>query len=323
MLDYASVVQTPSKEKSQQMKSASKQVKPHTPSNPPQSEMVQELKTSPAKTPIIPGDPGTPTPLSKTIKKNKSGSKKKKSKRERVSSYCWIYYDLDEDKEIDYMRDFYDQCEGKKMNKKKLGLDTEYTKKKTEEENPKNLKVDDKNQKKPLQAMNSSSKKVLDVTNNLLERLMKYGRLDDVDASIKRRQHSNDNFYVDDEFINDPQEKGVNMIMEQIESEYSDYFMIEGDENLFEKSREYQERMNEINYRNKMNKKNVQEKHRQQLKKRNEQNELKMLLNTNLSELKDKVAARNEAEENRGMVQEGESKVVANNVGQGIEPKNG
>ena len=65
----------------------------------------------------------------------------------------------------------------------------------------------------------------MDVVNSIQERIVKYGRLSEDLQTIKRKQHNNDDFYEQDDFIDDPEEDATLLqSMARITSKYTDYF---------------------------------------------------------------------------------------------------
>lgn len=213
-----------------------------------------------------------------------------KPKREKVKDYKWLYYDIVEHKEVDYLGDFLYLTSGKKLNKFRLGLHQEKKKKK-------NADAEGLGKRDLPININSSSKKVMDVANNILERLMKYGRLDDGKNLITKKTNSNINAYQKDDFIEDPEETMIADNMEQFEAQYEDFFVVKGDMSKFERSSRYLDRIQEINSRNRVNKNRETQRIKRNNRRRQENNELKMLQNTDIQQLRDKIDKRNELKE--------------------------
>ncbi len=64
-------------------------------------------------------------------------------------------------------------------------------------------------------------------------RLISNGQLDDEKNMIKRKKHNNDNFYEDDDFINDDEDLCK---IQKYTCEYDDYFCFKGNIKEFKKS---------------------------------------------------------------------------------------
>jgi hypothetical protein len=148
-------------------------------------------------------------------------STSKLKKKEKVKDYKWLYYDISEEKEIDYIGDFLYLTRGKKLNKIRLGLHDEAKKKINPSEETGNVDLN--------MNINSSSKKVMDVANNLMERLIKFGRLDAPRNIVTRHHNSQLNAYIYDDFIEDPDEAVKVEELVQFDAKYEDFFVVDGD----------------------------------------------------------------------------------------------
>ena len=83
---------------------------------------------------------------------------------------------------------------------------------------------------------------------------MKFGRLDVGKNLVAKKASSNINAYIQDDFIEDPEEVMTTEDMEMFETQYEDFFMVAGDMKKFETSKNYQDRIDLINTRNRANK---------------------------------------------------------------------
>lgn len=176
---------------------------------------------------------------------------------------------------MDYLADFLYLTKDYKLNKQKLGLHQEKLKKKIEE-------ADEPGKRELPININSSNRKIMDVANSLQERLMKFGRLDVGKNLVAKKASSNVNAYIQDDFIEDPEEVMVTEDMEMFETQYEDFFVVVGDMRRFEASKNYQDRIDLISSRNRANKNREQQRIKKNNRKRQENNEIKMLQNTNI-----------------------------------------
>lgn len=193
-------------------------------------------------------------------------TKNVEKKKNKVSSYKWVCFKPYEISECNYLKEFEKACKDKVINRQKLGLnpdknvllkngsDSLLNKRKPETDEP----LDDFSGKPP-QGLNSG-KRFQDIVESMHHRLMKFGRLDDDVTTIKRKNHNNFDFYVQDEFIDDPRDTGQDM--EHFETKIDDYFMVKGNLSSFMKSEFYTGRVSEMKTRKVENKK-VQKIHSQ------------------------------------------------------------
>jgi hypothetical protein len=162
---------------------------------------------------------------------NKINEREDESQR-KVGTYSWKKYCPTEKREINYIGDFLKENEGAKILRKKLGL------------------VDsnegEKNGAKKADALtfNSSNVRLMDVAENIMNRLVNTGGLDEEKNIIKRKRHNNDNFYEQDEFIDDQPD---HCRIQQYVTKYEDFFAFEGSKEDFMNSPRYHSRINEIN----------------------------------------------------------------------------
>ena len=209
--------------------------------------------------------------------------------RQKVKDYMWLYYDENEDKEIDYLEDFLYLNKGLKISKNRLGLWQEKLKNKKNSSGKEDF-VDPILGKRALpQALNSSSKKVMDVANNIMERLIKFGRLSSDHNTIKRKQHNHRDFYEQDEFIDDPEDLTFTNNMEQFESKFGDFFVVSGGIDKFKKSERYLRRLEEMSQHNRNNKTKELAQMKKQMRKRRDKNDLKMIANSDIESLRKKL----------------------------------
>lgn len=145
--------------------------------------------------------------------------------------------------------------------------------------------------------LNSSNRKIMDVANSLQERLMKFGRLDVGKNLVAKKASSNINAYIQDDFIEDPEEVMATEDMEMFETQYDDFFVVVGDMKKFETSKSYQDRIDLISSRNRANKNRELQRIKKNNRKRQENNEIKMLQNTNIQKLKEKINRKKNGEE--------------------------
>jgi len=207
-------------------------------------------------------------------------------KKHKISDYSWMHYDIEKDPEINYLEDFLDLCGDQKISKIKLGLATTAEKKRSGKQDEAN----GENEQKMPPMMSSSNRKLIDVANNLKERLLKFGGLYDDSDPIKKRNNKTGDFYDDDDpFIDDGDDRAPERVAEQIESFYNDYFIFEGDEKSFKKSKYFAERVSALAARKRRIKLKEQQKQKKELEKRNRENELRMLQNSNISEIKARI----------------------------------
>jgi len=198
-----------------------------------------------------------------------------KGKKDKIRDYSWLYYDITDQKEIDYLADFLYLTRDSKLNKQRLGLHQERQKKKIEE-------TDELGKRELPININSSNRKIMDVANSLQERLMKFGRLDVGKNLVAKKASSNINAYIQDDFIEDPEEVMITEDMETFETQYEDFFVVVGDMRKFETSKNYLDRIDLINTRNRANKNRELQRIKKNNRKRQENNEIKMLQNTNI-----------------------------------------
>lgn len=198
-----------------------------------------------------------------------------KVKKDKIRDYSWLYYDITDQKEIDYLADFLYLTRDSKLNKQRLGLHQERQKKKIEE-------TDELGKRELPININSSNRKIMDVANSLQERLMKFGRLDVGKNLVAKKASSNINAYIQDDFIEDPEEVMITEDMETFETQYEDFFVVIGDMRKFETSKNYLDRIDLINTRNRANKNRELQRIKKNNRKRQENNEIKMLQNTNI-----------------------------------------
>lgn len=84
--------------------------------------------------------------------------------------------------------------------------------------------------------INSSSKKVMDVANSLMERLIRFGRLDAPRNIVTKNPNSQLNAYIYDDFIEDPDEAVKVEELVQFDAKYEDFFVVDGDLKKFQSS---------------------------------------------------------------------------------------
>jgi hypothetical protein len=150
----------------------------------------------------------------------------------KVGSFYWKRYNPLETKEINYIADFLKENEGTNILRKKLGLSSGVEGEKVGVKKPASF------------TFNSSNARIMDVADNIMNRLVNLGGLDEDKNIIKRKRHNNENYYEQDEFIDD-QVEGCRI--QQFMSKYEDFFAFEGSKEEFMMSARYQSRMSEIN----------------------------------------------------------------------------
>jgi hypothetical protein len=199
--------------------------------------------------------------------------------RKKITEFTWLFYPPGT-KTINYLKDFMFIHRKDKVHKKKLGLEVE----KNEEPRPSSNDVLGKREpgfsSREMPNSNSGTKKLMDVADDLQERLVKFGRLCEDDNVIKRKQHNNFDYYEQDDFIDDPDDPNVQQSMERLESKFEDYFLVRGNVEGFKKSKRYNDRVGEVKNRNRINKAEKQE----ELKKKREEMQMKVFKKPETSE---------------------------------------
>jgi len=152
--------------------------------------------------------------------------------KHKVTNYYWKRYNPLETKEINYISDFLKENEGANILRKKLGLNDINEGEKVAVKKPTAF------------TFNSSNVRLMDVADNIMNRLVNLGGLDEEKNIIKRKRHNNENYYEQDDFIDD-QVEGCRI--QQFISKYEDFFSFEGSKEEFMMSPRYHSRMNEIN----------------------------------------------------------------------------
>ena len=151
-------------------------------------------------------------------------------KVKKVREFGWVRFNPGKTCEFDYLKTFLRTNEGSELDLKALGLEGE-------EEGKKSKK----------HAFNSSNELLLNVAENIRSRLTMQGGLDSEANFIKRRRHNNDNFYEQDEFIDDDAEGEVdNFKIQHFVSKFSDYFFFAGSKEEFEESSRFKSLVGEI-----------------------------------------------------------------------------
>lgn len=148
----------------------------------------------------------------------------------KVKEFGWVRFNPGKTCEFDYLKTFLRTNEGSEVSLRALGLEGE-----------------DEGKKGRKNAFNSSNELLLNVAENIRSRLTMQGGLDSEANFIKRRRHNNDNFYEQDEFIDDDAEGEVdNFKIQHFVSRFSDYFFFAGSKEDFEQSPRFKSLVGEI-----------------------------------------------------------------------------
>jgi hypothetical protein len=176
----------------------------------------------------------------------------------QVADYEWIHFKLE--KEAFYMKEFLAIHASDKLDKKTLGIEDEIP------EKPKSS-PDSKQGDKPAAPSQFLGKRVIPdldsgfgsrgfakVVNDIEERIHKFGKLGEDEDCIRRKQHNNDEFYEQDEFIDDHVDLNAPQTMEIPISRYEDFFVVKGNIDAFKKHKKFNERIAEVKLRNRESK---------------------------------------------------------------------
>lgn len=171
---------------------------------------------------------------------------KPKNKKILVKDFIWSYYELDKNKEIDYLKNLYLKCSNSakfKLDEKALGL----LEPKLSGEVGQNISVNKINNKNSNLAatLGNSSKIYINVVESINSRIRKVGRVDIGMSSSYREKLMM--IYDENDLIDDPEEEKILLDSTFKESSYDDYFRIDGDLRDFFSSRFYQKRQLLIN----------------------------------------------------------------------------
>lgn len=179
-----------------------------------------------------------------------------------IKDYDWIHFKLE--KEAFYIKEFLALHPPNKLNKPILGIDEEKAEKGKETPSSK----EEEKEEAPAQFLGKRMMLDLDsgfgsrgfakVVNAIEERIHKFGKLGEDEDCIKRKQHNNDEYYEQDEFIDDPIDQFAPQTMEIPISRYEDFFIVKGNIDAFKKHKKFNERIAEVKQRNRdsKNKKN-------------------------------------------------------------------
>jgi hypothetical protein len=218
---------------------------------------------------VDPSVPATPTDTQLETESKKMAEKG--DERKKITEFTWLFYPPGS-KAINYLKDFMLIHRKDRIYKKKLGLEVEKNEEVKPASNDPLGKRDPGFSSREMPNSNSGTKKLMDVADDLQERLVKFGRLCEDDNVIKRKQHNNFDYYEQDDFIDDPEDPNVQQSMERLESKYEDYFVVRGNVEGFKKSKRFNDRVGEVKNRNRINKAEKQE----ELKKKREEMQMKV-----------------------------------------------
>lgn len=154
-------------------------------------------------------------------------------------TFPWRKYNPSETKTINYLGDLL-KTENSTFDRTQLGLLLP---------DPSSSHRDPKTAGQP--TFNSSSARIQDIADNLMERISAFGALDIEKNIIKRMRHNNEKYYEQDDFIMDEPEE-VNCA--QFVCNFDDFFVFEGSKEEFFNSQAYLKRMRELKSYNVNNK---------------------------------------------------------------------
>lgn len=171
-----------------------------------------------------------------------------------IRDYSWIGFKLE--REAFYMKEFRDLHSDDVLDKKSLGMEMSKMRERTP--SPETKEQEEKSQpgeflKKramPDLEVGFATRGFAKVINAIEERINKFGMLGEDDDCIRRKQHNNDEFYEQDEFIDDPVDQIALQTMDFLISRYDDYFFVKGNLELFKKNKKFTERIAEVKLRN-------------------------------------------------------------------------
>ena len=139
-------------------------------------------------------------------------------------NYCWLQYDI-EQKEIDYLKDFIS------TNKDSVSIDMLLR-----SENQKTIK-------KPESVIGGTDNRLVELADQISQRMINFGCLDDEKNVIKRKKHNNEKYYEEDDFIND---HNSGFQIQKLVEKYSDFFVFNGSKEDFEHSAVIMAKLNEL-----------------------------------------------------------------------------
>jgi len=181
----------------------------------------------------------------------------------RVKEYEWIHYPKGTS-EVNYLKDFLALHKTHKLCRKSLDLDEAPKESKPGKEARQSLLAeragikengDSLGKRNPPSFLHTpnngaGTKKLMDVASSIEERLVKYGRLSEDTSVIKRKVHNNNDFYEQDDFIDDPDDPNLPASMDIPSSIFIDYFSLIGNPDSLQKHKKYLDRLGEVKSRN-------------------------------------------------------------------------
>lgn len=175
-----------------------------------------------------------------------------------IRQFDWIRFKLE--KEAFYLRDFLALHSREKLDKKSLGIEEPVFEKRL----PSPELRDQGEKDQPIEFLKKRAMPDLDgrfgtkgfakVINAIEERISKFGMLGEDDDCIRRKLHNNDEYYEQDDFIDDPVDQIALQTMDFSISRYEDYFFVKGNIDVFKKHKKLNERISEVKQRNRESK---------------------------------------------------------------------
>lgn len=181
-----------------------------------------------------------------------------------IKDFDWVYFKFE--KETFYLNEFLALHPAERLDKRSLGIEEEKQEKGKDTPSSKG----EVKEEPPTQFLGKRAMPDLDcgfgsrgfakVINTIEERIHKFGKLGEDEDCIRRKQHNNDEFYEQDDFIDDHVDMLAPQTMEIPISRYEDFFVVKGNIESFKKHKKFNERIAEVKQRNRdsKNKKNEQ-----------------------------------------------------------------
>lgn len=198
---------------------------------------------------------GKEAPITNDVDANEA---KNGTNKPPITEYEWVYFKMG--KEAFYMKEFLCLHTSERLDKAVLGIDDDAPEKRKSS-------PDSKEEEAPQVGTQFLGKRTIPdldsgfggrgfakVINAIEERIHKFGKLGEDEECIKRKQHNNDEFYEQDEFIDDPIDLMAPQTMEIPISRYEDFFLVKGNIEAFKKHKKFNERIAEVKLRNRESK---------------------------------------------------------------------